>query len=181
MLSDTQKMSLLKFARDVISAHLDSSQTPVLEHDEFEQKKGIFVSLHKDGELRGCIGYIRPYKSILESVHEMALAAAFRDPRFSPVRRDELAQIDIEISILGELILVEDATEILIGRDGLYIDHPQGSGLLLPQVATEYGWNVPEFLHNLSRKAGLRESALKSPDTKLYRFEAEIFSSSDIS
>jgi AmmeMemoRadiSam system protein A len=181
MLSDTQKKSLLNYARDVISAHLDGSQAKAPSYDEFEQKKGIFVSLHKDGKLRGCIGYIRPYKSILESVREMALAAAFRDPRFSPVRRDELDLIEIEISILGELIPVEEASEILIGRDGLYIDHPQGSGLLLPQVATEYKWNVPEFLHNLCHKAGLRESALKSPDTKLYRFEAEIFSSSDIS
>nr|MDK2851343.1 uncharacterized protein [Candidatus Cloacimonadota bacterium] len=179
MLSPKQRKTLLKYAYDVIYAHLHGTRAEIPYDPSFESQKGIFVSLHKDGELRGCIGYILPYKSILESVHDMALAAAFRDPRFPPLHKDELDKIEIEISILGELIPVNNSAEIVIGRDGLYIDHPQGSGLLLPQVATEYGWNITEFLTHLCYKAGLSETALKSSETKLYRFEAEIFSTSD--
>jgi len=176
MLNENQRKSLLAFAYDVINARLNNSPFEAPKDDAFAAKKGIFVSLHIGGELRGCIGYILPYKSIVDSVQEMAIAAAFRDPRFPPLSNAELPRLEIEISLLGELIPMSRTEKITIGRDGLYLDHPDGSGLLLPQVATEYGWDSDEFLKHLCRKAGLAPSVLDSSDCRLYRFEAEIFS-----
>lgn len=176
MLNDIQKKSLLQLAYDVIHARLHRSKYLSPQDPLFEEKRGIFVSLHIDKALRGCIGYIIGYKSILESVKEMAIAAAFRDPRFPPLGQDELADLEIELSILSELILVQDLDEIKIGRDGLYIQHPHGSGLLLPQVATEWGWDRQTFLNQLCQKAGLPKSALQDEDSKIYRYTAEIFS-----
>ncbi|MCB5266445.1 MAG: AmmeMemoRadiSam system protein A [Candidatus Cloacimonetes bacterium] len=176
MLSDIQKKSLLQLAYDVIYSRLYRSKYASPQDPLFEQKRGIFVSLHINKALRGCIGYIVGYKSILDSVKEMAIAAAFRDPRFPPLEADELPDLEIELSILSELELVQDLSEIVIGRDGLYIQHPLGSGLLLPQVATEWGWDRQTFLNQVCQKAGLPKSALQDEDSKIYRFEAEIFS-----
>ncbi|MCB5251992.1 MAG: AmmeMemoRadiSam system protein A [Candidatus Cloacimonadaceae bacterium] len=176
MLNDIQKRSLLQLAYDVIYARLHRSKYHSPQDPLFEQKRGIFVTLHIDKALRGCIGYIVGYKSILESVKEMAIAAAFRDPRFPPLGPDELADLEIELSVLGELVLIQDFEEIEIGRDGLYIQHPYGSGLLLPQVATEWGWDRQTFLNQVCQKAGLPKSAAQDEDSKIYRFSAEIFS-----
>lgn len=180
MITIEQREVLLSFARAVIKNRLDGSGYSEPNDAAFREKRGIFVSLHIHGELRGCIGYILPYKSILDSVKEMAVAAAFRDPRFRPLKIDEFHELDIEISILGELVPVLRTEEILIGRDGLYVDHPGGSGLLLPQVAVECNWDVQEFLRNLERKAGLKALASTEPEAMLYRFEAEIFSSHEL-
>jgi AmmeMemoRadiSam system protein A len=105
----------------------------------------------------------------------MAIAAAFRDPRFSPLSLQEFADIEIEISILSELQPVKSIEDIEIGRDGLYLEHPDGSGLLLPQVASEYRWSVGEFLIHLCYKAGLQKGAYKDPEATLYRFGADVF------
>jgi AmmeMemoRadiSam system protein A len=176
MFSDLQRSALLDFAKAVIKNRLDGSAYAEPDDPAFTAKRGIFVSLHIHGELRGCIGYIFPYMSLVDSVKEMALAAAFRDPRFKPLTQAEFNDLQIEISILSELIPVHSNAEIVIGRDGLYIDHPSGSGLLLPQVALEWNWDVPEFLRHLEQKAGLKACAHQDPETDLYRFEAEIFS-----
>ncbi len=176
MLNDIQKKSLLKLAYDVIYSRLYRSKYVSPEDSLFEEKRGIFVSLHIDKALRGCIGYIVGYKSILESVKEMAVAAAFRDPRFPLLQKDELPDLEIELSILSELELVDDLSQIVIGRDGLFLEHPRGSGLLLPQVATEWGWDRETFLKQLCQKAGLPPSVLQDGDSKIFRFEAEIFS-----
>ncbi len=176
MLSNIQKKSLLQLAYDVIHARLYRSKYTSPQDPLFEEKRGIFVSLHIDKALRGCIGYIVGYKSILESVKEMAIAAAFRDPRFPPLGKDELPDLEIELSILSEMELVHDLTEIMVGRDGLFIEHPQGSGLLLPQVATEWGWDRETFLNQLCQKAGLPPAVLQDKDSRIYCFEAEIFS-----
>ena len=137
--------------------------------------RGIFVSLHKEGRLRGCIGYIKPYKSIVQSVAEMAVAAAFDDPRFSPLKAEEVSLLEIEISILGELMLIKGPDDVIIGRDGLYISHPWGSGLLLPQVATEWRWDADTFVREVCRKAGLPPEAWRDAQARLFRFEAEVF------
>lgn len=176
MLNDKQKKSLLQLAYDVIYSRLYRSKYASPSDPLFEEKRGIFVSLHINKALRGCIGYIVGYKSILESVKEMAIAAAFRDPRFPPLEADELADLEIELSILSELKPVDDLTEIVIGRDGLFLEHPQGSGLLLPQVATEWGWDRETFLNQVCQKAGLPSSVLQDGDSKIFRFEADIFS-----
>ena len=179
MYSLEQANQLLEYAAAVIKNSLDQSPYHTPDDPAFQEKRGIFVSLHKDGELRGCIGYILPYKSIVDSVREMALAAAFRDPRFPPLSIREFPAIRIEISILSEMQKVNNTTNIVIGRDGLYIDHPEGSGLLLPQVALEWKSDVATFLKHLCRKAGLPDGAYKELDAKLYRFGAEIFASNE--
>ncbi len=176
MLNSTQKQCLLDYAMAVIRNKVVGSPCPAPEDEAYQVKRGIFVSLHIDGALRGCIGYILPYKSIVESVKEMAVAAAFRDPRFPPVSKSELPDLQVEISILSEMIPVDDPSEIQIGRDGLYVDHPEGSGLLLPQVAVEWNWDVPQFLKHLENKAGLPAGALRDPESELFRFSAEVFS-----
>ncbi|MCD8480922.1 MAG: AmmeMemoRadiSam system protein A [Candidatus Cloacimonetes bacterium] len=122
------------------------------------------------------MGYIKGYKTITESIRELAMAAAFRDPRFPPLKASELPDITIEMSLLSPMEAVQDISEITIGRDGLYLEHPRSSGLLLPQVATEQRWDRDTFLRQVCRKAGLPDQAWQDEGAKLYRFTAEIFS-----
>lgn len=175
MLSDKMRSELLTFARAVITRKLQGTPCHTPSDEAYSEHCGVFVSIHKHGELRGCIGYIRGYKNIVDSVQEMALSAAFRDPRFPPLRADELPVIRLEISILSPMIPVEDIADITIGRDGLYLEHPYSSGLLLPQVATEWGWDRDTFLAQLCRKASLPNKSWMDKDARLYRFCAEIF------
>jgi uncharacterized protein (TIGR00296 family) len=139
------------------------------------EKRGVFVTLHRKGALRGCIGYIEGFKPLAEAVGEMALAAAFGDPRFPPVAAGELAELDVEISVLTPLRKVSDPSEIEIGEHGLYIISGPRSGLLLPQVATEYGWDRETFLGHTCLKAGLPELAWRDPESEIYLFGAQIF------
>jgi AmmeMemoRadiSam system protein A len=134
--------------------------------------------LHKHGQLRGCIGYIEGIKSIYDTIKEMAIAAAFQDPRFPALQKDELDQIDIEISLLTPLEKVESKEDIKIGKHGLLIRNGFNSGLLLPQVATEWNWDVETFLEQTCRKAGLHGNCWKESSTQIFRFSAEIFSES---
>lgn len=175
MLSEQQKQQLLSLARQSIEHKFNHPRPDFPPEPLFKKRLGVFVSLHKKGELRGCIGYIRAYKELGISIVEMAQAAAFRDPRFKPVKQDELPLIKLEISVLGDLIPIEDETSIQIGRDGLFIDHPHGSGLLLPQVAVEWKWDVLTFLAQVCSKAGLNKEAWRDQAAQLYRFEAEVF------
>ncbi|GAB1467418.1 TIGR00296 family protein [Candidatus Cloacimonadota bacterium] len=179
MFSPQQKKALLDLARSVITCHFEQQRIDKPTDAEFEAKRGLFVSLHIGTELRGCIGYIKGYKSIVGSIIEMAEAAAFRDPRFAPLEKRELESICIELSILSELEQLQPGEEPVIGRDGLYIIHPYGSGLLLPQVAVEWGWDAPTFLREVCRKAGLNSGAHKDVNSRVYRFTAEIFSEKD--
>jgi AmmeMemoRadiSam system protein A len=110
------------------------------------------------------------------SIIEMAKAAAFEDPRFPSVKAGEMQSITIEISVLSEMEIVHEANEVQIGRDGLFLDHPFGSGLLLPQVPVEWHWNLSTFLNQICYKAGLVAESWKDEKAKLYRFSAEIFS-----
>lgn len=174
-LNEEQKRELINLAKDAILAVFER-RAPKLPNDEaFQKKRGLFVSLHLEGELRGCIGYIKPYKSIAQSVAEMAVAAAFEDHRFMPLRPEELDEIEIEISLLSPLVELKSIDEIKVGRDGLFLQHPYGSGLLLPQVATEYNWDRDTFLDHLCAKAGVRRGAYKDKGAKLFSFQAQVF------
>ena len=143
--------------------------------DSLKEKGGAFVTIKKKGDLRGCIGYIRAVLPIYETVKEAAIQAAFHDPRFSPIDRDEWKDIDIEISVLTPFKKIKDVEEIEVGRHGLYIEQGYDTGLLLPQVATEYSWDRTTFLEHTCHKAGLAKDAWKSADTTIYIFSAEVF------
>lgn len=135
---------------------------------------GAFVTLRLGIELRGCIGYIESDLPLIEVVKEVAIKAAFEDPRFPPLSYPEFDRISLEVSILSPLRRIVDVAEILVGRDGLVLERGDRRGLLLPQVAVEYHWDREAFLENTSRKANLPLDAWKDPDTRVYAFSAEI-------
>jgi AmmeMemoRadiSam system protein A len=136
---------------------------------------GAFVTLKRRGELRGCIGHVQPHRSLAETVQQMAVAAALRDPRFTPVSPEELPEIEVEISVLSPPQRIDRAGQIRVGQHGLIIHHPDGQGLLLPQVAVERGWDRETFLAQTCRKAGLPGDAWKNPETEIHTFTAEVF------
>jgi uncharacterized protein len=176
-LSEADKKLLLQIARGSIEAHLLDKPVPALESlpQSLGEPRGAFVSLHRRGQLRGCIGYLEAVKPLGQAVREMAAAAAFHDPRFRPLGQKELADLEIEISVLSPMHLVQNIDEIQVGTDGLYIVQGHCRGLLLPQVATEYKWDRLTFLAQTCCKAGLPPNAWKDPDTKIYSFTAVIF------
>jgi AmmeMemoRadiSam system protein A len=177
-LSTADKQLLLQAARDSITAQLKGkAATPVKAPSPvLEEPRGAFVSLHRRGQLRGCIGYLEAVKPLLQTVREMAPAAAFQDPRFGPLQADELADLEIEISVLTPMRLIKTTDEIEVGKHGLYIVRGLNRGLLLPQVATEYCWDRRTFLEHTCNKAGLPSDAWKDPNTQIFIFRAEIFS-----
>ena len=174
-LSDADKKLLLQMARDSIEAHLLDKPAPALDvPSSLSQLRGAFVSLHRRGQLRGCIGYLEAVKPLGQTVREMAVAAAFDDPRFRPLGREELAELEVEISVLSPMQLINNIDQIQVGTHGLYIIQGRYRGLLLPQVATEYHWDRLTFLGQTCCKAGLPADAWKDPATKIYLFTAEI-------
>ncbi len=178
MIGNDEKRFLLRLARESISTHLRGQEilSQVPDNPVFQKKAGGFVTLHKDGNLRGCIGFVKAVDTIYNTVKRMAVTAATDDPRFPRVGVGELAELEIEISILSEMEAVTEKGEIEIGRDGLFIVKGFQSGLLLPQVAMEYSFDVETFLRETCRKAGLAENSWKDDNTKIFRFEAEVFS-----
>ncbi len=143
--------------------------------EKLEKPRGAFVCIHKDGELRGCIGMIEPREPLRDTIRKMAVEAAFKDPRFCAVAPDELDKIDIEISVLTPLELIDDPSEIEIGLHGLYVRRGFHAGLLLPQVAVEHEWDRKQFLDWTCAKAGLPKGAWKEPDVEVYVFSADVF------
>ena len=181
MLENADKKELLRLARNTLDTYLDRGSVPEYKTDRsvMIEKKGAFVSLHSEGELRGCIGQLDPDRKLYSVVQYCVLSAAFDDPRFAPVRREELDGLEIEISVLTPFSRIRTADEINVGKHGLYIVQGLYRGLLLPQVATEYGWDRDTFLRQTCFKAGLPETAWKDPNTEIYTFEAEVFSESE--
>ena len=176
-LNEYEKDTLHKIAYESIKSKLEGRPFS-LEYEitpNLAQKRGAFVTLHKFGELRGCIGNIVGIKPLHETVKEMARAAAFEDPRFTPLRPEELKDIDIEISVLTPLKKVKNIDEIQVGKHGIYIKKGFYSGLLLPQVAVEYNWDRYTFLDNTCMKAGLPPGCWKDPETEIYIFSADVF------
>ncbi|MCM8765432.1 MAG: AmmeMemoRadiSam system protein A [Candidatus Omnitrophica bacterium] len=178
MLNLEQKKKLLELARKTIAGYLKEGKIPSFETEEPEllQKRGVFVTLKKGGELRGCIGRISSEVPLYQTIQEMAIEASLNDPRFFPLSFKELPEIEIEISVLSELKKIEDIKEIEVGKHGIIIRRGFNSGLLLPQVATEYHWDREEFLNHTCLKAGLPLSAWKDKRTQIYIFSAEVFS-----
>jgi len=179
------RMNLNTFARhgvfedpdltDRIAARLADRKYVPAEDEALDLKRGLFVTLKIDDQLRGCIGLIKAREPLYEAVAEMAQAAAFDDPRFPALSSDEFERLEYEISVLSPLKRVHDLSEVRVGRDGLMIKLDLHSGLLLPQVATEYGWNARQFLEQTCLKAGLPKDSYKDKFAEIYRFEADVF------
>jgi len=183
ILTPDEEQTLLKLARETLvqwvvhnSANVDLSKfdlTPAL-----KRKAGAFVTLHEEGRLRGCIGYIEPIKPLYEAVMDNARNAATRDVRFPPVTATELPHIDIEISVMSPLRKISSVDEIVIGKHGLVIEKGINRGVFLPQVPVEQGWNLEQYLEGICRKAFLPPDAWKHGAT-LYVFTAQVFGEKD--
>jgi AmmeMemoRadiSam system protein A len=176
VLTENERAILLGIARQSLEAAVRNGPTPKFGKltDTLGSKTGAFVTLKKQGQLRGCIGYLEPVKPLYLTVAEMAVSAGTGDPRFYPVREDELEDIEIEISVLSPLKEICGVSEIQVGRDGIYVVKEFRSGVLLPQVAAEYGWDSQTFLEQTCLKAGLPNDAWQK-GAKIYTFTAEVF------
>lgn len=166
---------LLKLARQAIEEEFTKKKPEKLEGKQFKQARGVFVTLHKNKELRGCIGYPYPVLPLQEAVIKASKSAAFSDFRFSPVQEEELKNITIEISILTTPQECE-CKDVEIGKDGLICNYLGYSGLLLPQVATENKFNRIQFLECLCQKSGLDKDKWKDKNFKLWKFSCRVFS-----
>jgi AmmeMemoRadiSam system protein A len=178
-LSHGARADLLGLARGTLAAHFRGQPLPRLASDKaetFGEPRGLFVTLKKGGELRGCIGTLAATGDVTRCVSEYALRAALEDPRFAPLEEDELAQCEIEISVLTAPREIESPEDIEIGRDGLIIEMHGRRGLLLPQVAVEWGFDRERFLQEVARKAGLPPDAGRHPEARVWVFQAEVFS-----
>ena len=177
-LSSAEQNILLGIARQAIENELTKggNTLPPREERRLNYKNGCFVTLKKQQELRGCIGNFQSSLPLFKEVAEMAVAAAFKDPRFYPLEADELKDINIEISVLSPLRKIESIDEIEVGKHGLYLERDFFRGVLLPQVAVEHHWNKETFLQQTCLKAGLPAQAWQDGDTDIYIFSAQIFS-----
>jgi AmmeMemoRadiSam system protein A len=178
ILSETEKKILLRSARETLEAKLEKrgpvydEPTPLLADTSY----GVFVTLRSaSGDLRGCIGNLTGRgKPLSELVKEMALASAFEDPRFPPVRKDEIKSLSLEISVLSEFEKA-DPQSVIPGKHGIFIRRGYNSGLFLPQVATEQGWGREQFLSHGCLKAGLPSESWRQKDTEISIFTAVVF------
>jgi AmmeMemoRadiSam system protein A len=171
-----ERRTLLAIAREAIAAHLTGVRLDLPEPaGTLAQPAGAFVSLHLSGDLRGCIGHVEPDDPVARIVARCAVAAATSDPRFAPLTRAELDEAHIELSVLGPLEPIAGPADIVVGAHGLVVERGWSRGLLLPQVATEWGWDAETFLAHTCRKAGLAHDVWRSGAT-LWRFTAEVFS-----
>jgi AmmeMemoRadiSam system protein A len=181
-LTESEKEHLLNIAKTAVKTRLAGNDTREKKTPDMlvlKEKRGAFVTLKKRGQLRGCIGYIQAVKPLGQTIDEMAQAAAFSDPRFPSVTEEELPFLSFEISVLTPLKEIENVDEIEVGVHGIYIVKGFHSGLLLPQVATEYGWDRKTFLEHTCYKAGLSPRAWQDKDAKIYIFSADIFCDSE--
>ncbi len=181
-LADSAKKTLLDVARRAVVLAVERRE--LLEHlppePELQRSAGAFVTIHRWGRLRGCVGQLASKDPLISVVAYCAMAAALEDPRFSPMGADELAGVEIEISVLSPLVEISPE-QIEIGNHGLLISCDGRRGVLLPQVAQEYGWTAERFLEETCSKAGLKRDAWKHPDASIQAFTAEVFSEKDFS
>lgn len=178
MLNQSQRSQLLQIARQSIESvlHRRELDLSAVTDAALHRPAGAFVTLHTaEGDLRGCIGTIQAVSPLVHAVVSNAVNAAFRDPRFEPLDAGELEGIHIEISVMSPIVEVVDVGDIDVGRDGLIISQHGRAGLLLPQVATEYGWDRETFLQQTCRKAGLPPHAWREKTCRIERFSAEVF------
>jgi MEMO1 family protein len=177
LFSAESKREMFRLARTAINSYLQDGKTTVRESDnpELQSENGVFVTLHtKEGALRGCIGSFVSKDALYKTIQEMAVSSAFRDPRFPPVTASEIEDIKLEISVLSPMEKIDDVSRIDLGRHGIYIKKGFRSGTFLPQVATETGWNLEEFLGHCARdKAGIGWDGWKDADVFIYT--ADVF------
>ena len=177
-LSAKDKKTLMQIARTTIEKRVKGEKVPefTVESPILKEKRGAFVTIHKHGQLRGCIGYIEAIKPLYITIREMAEAAALNDPRFPPVSPQELPSLDLEISVLTPLKKIKDTNEIVIGKHGILLKKGYHQGVFLPQVATEQGWDRITFLNEVCGKAGIYDpNCWKEKDVEIYIFSAEVF------
>lgn len=182
MLTCVEGRTAVHLAREALTNYIGMKKVIELENlpPVFKEMRGVFVTLHEDGDLRGCIGYPMPILPLGRAIVDSAINAGSRDPRFPRVRKEELGRIEVEVTILTP---PEPFTEpkkkllelVQIGRDGLIVTRGPYTGLLLPQVAPEWGFNSMEFLAQTCVKAGLPEDAWLDEDTEVQHFQAQIF------
>ena len=175
-LGPEERRILLDLARQTIDARLGGRPLPQPRTDSptLNEVRGAFVTLKIDERLRGCIGHVIGVVELWCAVRDNAVAAAFEDPRFQPLTPEELERVRIEISALTPL-RISQPEGVVVGRDGILIEHGAARGLLLPQVAVEYGWDRQTFLDQTCRKAGLEAGCWSHPDTIISTFSAEVF------
>jgi AmmeMemoRadiSam system protein A len=172
--SDEERKILLKLAHDSVAARVHGEKldlTPPTPH--LAERRGAFTTLHIDGQLRGCIGYVFPVASLYQTVAETAVAAAFDDPRFHPLEARELPFLTVEISVLSPLKLIAPQ-DVIVGKHGLVVTYQRRRGLLLPQVPVELGWDRETFLEQTCVKANVPPDAWKR-GAQLEAFTAEVF------
>lgn len=183
MLTLDEGKSLVKLARETIETYLREGRKPRVPKvpAKLREHRGVFVTLNKGGELRGCIGHPLPTTPLVNAVIDSAISSATRDPRFPPVTLEELSALEVEVSVLSkpEPIKVKSPREypkhIVIGRDGLIIEWLGYAGLLLPQVPVEWGWDAEEFLSHACMKAGLMPDHWLREGVQISKFSAQIF------
>ena len=175
-LSQPEQKELLKIARDTIVSHITTGKVAPVETSSSSlcSQSGCFVTIKQQGKLRGCIGNFVSEAPLYRLVQEMAISAATKDPRFYPMRQDDLEHFELDISVLSPLSKIESPDEIQVGQHGLYIIKDTYQGVLLPQVATEFGWDRDTFLKHTCLKAGLPDDAWQK-DCEIYIFSAQVF------
>lgn len=176
-LNKKQQKFLLELARRAIQQYLESAKTLKIkiEDKELKEKRGAFVTLKVNDQLRGCIGYPLPYKPLYETILEVAVSAATQDFRFQPLNLEELPETNIEISVLSLPKRVKQIKEIEVGTHGIIISKGLNKGLLLPQVPLEWNWDLETYLRHSCLKAGLEEDAWKK-GARIEIFSAQVFS-----
>ena len=176
MLTEDDKSALLRLAREAVVSEVGGVPSSPALARELPEASGVFVTLKRRGQLRGCIGTLHCRAGLAQEVARTARESATQDPRFPPVAVDEVPELSLEISVLGPLEEIDPAAPgaIVIGKHGLVVEQGHRRGLLLPQVAPEWGWDVPQFLRQTCRKAGLPDDAWQR-GARVFRFEADVF------
>ena len=180
-LNNDEKFTLLKLARETLESCVKEGKKPDLTSGEYtfsnnlNKKRGVFVTLHKNGNLRGCIGHIQPREQLFNAVIDNAINSSMNDGRFRPVSEDELSEIEIDISVLSPIKKISGADKFIPGKHGIIINLEGMSAVFLPQVATEQGWDREETLAHLCNKAGLPSFAWKDDEMEFFVFTAEVF------
>ncbi len=176
MLTEDQKSALLTLAKRSIVAQVTGRREPLTLEMDLPDSSGVFVTIKRRGELRGCLGTLQCKRGLAGEVVRCAADAASEDPRFPPVSTGEIPELSVEVSVLGPLESIDprDPSAIVIGKHGLVAEQDFRRGLLLPQVATEWGWAVEQFLRQTCLKAGLRGDAWQR-GAHIFRFSAEVF------
>jgi uncharacterized protein (TIGR00296 family) len=179
MLSEDHGRQLLAIARENIITYLKTQKILSLNDvpHEFLEKRGVFVTLKREGTLRGCIGYPEPIYPLLDALLDSSVSAALRDSRFPPVTAEEMDDITVEVTVLTPPSQIEpNPSNIAVGRDGLCVERGIFKGILLPQVAVEWKWDAEEFLCQACMKAGLPPDCWLDGETTVYTFQGQIFS-----